>query len=97
METLSENILRPLSLYTDQKHINFFLSKLPISSIEHEENVIMTSCIPGEKVCIQRPKGVKDEMLHMYVVVLDELGMKILFTPFEMDVLKYLKMAPSRI
>lgn len=56
----------------------------------------MTSCIPGEKLCIQRPKGVKDEMLHMYIVVLEELGVKIMFTPVEVDVLKYLKMAPSQ-
>jgi len=50
----------------------------------------MTPWIPGEKVCIQRSKGVKDEMFHMYIVVLEDLGVRIPFTPFEMDVLKYL-------
>ncbi|KEH16023.1 hypothetical protein MTR_0374s0040 [Medicago truncatula] len=47
----------------------------------------MTPCIPGKKVCIQRPKGIKDEMFHMYFVVLNELGATIPLTPFEMDVL----------
>ena len=57
----------------------------------------MTPWIPGEKVCIQRSKGVKDEMFHMYIMVLEDLGVRIPFTPFEMDVLKYLNVAPSQI
>jgi hypothetical protein len=41
----------------------------------------MTPYIPREKVCIQRPKGVKDEMFHMYFVDLKELGVRIPLTP----------------
>lgn len=71
-----------------RKTLPFFRSKLSISSIGHEEDVIVTPCIPGEKVCIQCPKGVKDEMYHMYAAVLEEFRVKIPFTPFEMDVLR---------
>jgi len=40
---------------------------------------------------------VKDEMYHMYIGVLEEFRVKIPFTPFEMDVLKFFNVAPSQI
>jgi len=59
--------------------------------------MVVMPCGPGKKVCIQRPKGVKDEMYHMYVAVLEEFGANIPFISFEMDVLKFLNVAPSQI
>lgn len=97
MEAFAEDVLRSISLFTEPKDITFFWSKLSISSIGHEEDVIVTPCIPGEKVCIQCPKGVKDEMYHMYAAVLEEFKVKIPFTPFDMDVLKFVNMTPSQI
>jgi hypothetical protein len=96
MEVFSEDVLRPLSLYTDMQHINYWRSKMPISATGNEEDVLITPCL-GEKVCIQRPKGVADKMYHVYLAVLEEFGVKIPFTPFEVDVLSFLNVAPSHI
>jgi hypothetical protein len=37
MERFSEDVLRPTSLFTEAKHINFLRSKLPISSTMHKD------------------------------------------------------------
>jgi hypothetical protein len=97
MESFAEDVLRLVSLFTEPKDIIFFRSKLSISYNGHEEDVIVTPCIPNEKVCIQCPKGVKDEMYHMYAAVLEQFRVKIPFNPFEMDVLKYFNMEPLQI
>jgi len=39
--------------------------------------------------------GEHDESFLMDMAVLEEFGVKIPFTPFEMDVLKFLNVAPS--
>jgi len=96
MEVFPEDILQPLYFYTDMQRIDHWRSKNPISSTGNEEDVVITPCAV-EKVCIQRPKGVVDEMYHMYLVVLEEFGVKIPFTAFEMDVLHFLNVAPSQI
>ncbi len=53
-------------------------------------------CFPGEIVCVLRPKGVM-EIFHLYGAVLEEFGVKIPFTLFEMDVLRLLNVAPTQI
>jgi hypothetical protein len=59
--------------------------------------VVVTPCHEGEIVCHQRLEGVVDESFMMYMEVLEEYGVKISFTTFEMDVLKFLNVAPSQI
>jgi hypothetical protein len=52
---------------------------------------------PDERVCDQEMAGEGDESYFLYTAVLEEFGVKIPFTPFEMDVLKYLNVAPTQI
>jgi len=52
---------------------------------------------PGERVFDQRLEGAEEEMFLMYMTVLEEFGLRIPFTAFEMDVLKILTVAPSQI
>jgi hypothetical protein len=52
---------------------------------------------PDERVCDQEMAGKGDESYFVYTAVLEEFGVKIPFTPFEMDVLKYLNVAPTQI
>ncbi|KEH26360.1 hypothetical protein MTR_6g053030 [Medicago truncatula] len=92
----SDDVQRYESAYKDQSKVNFFRSKILDSSTMREEDIILTPCPPGEKVCTMRPKGVK-EIFHMYGAVLEEFGVKIPFTLFEMDVLRLLNVAPSQI
>jgi len=47
IEAFAEDVLRPVSLFTEPKDITFFWSKLTISSTGHEEDVIVTPYIPG--------------------------------------------------
>jgi len=85
------------SLYTDVLDVNFFRSKLDISSTGNEEDVVVFSCDVDDRVCDQEMASEQDEYFLMYMAVLEEFGMKIPFTPFEMDVLKFLNVAPSQI
>lgn len=68
-----------------------------VSSIGNEYNVILEFCIPGENVCIARPRGVKYEYFHFYVGVLEDFNIHLPFTDFESDLLKTLSIAPSQL
>ncbi|RHN51914.1 hypothetical protein MtrunA17_Chr6g0474441 [Medicago truncatula] len=92
----SDDVQRYDSAYNDQAKVNFFRSKLSVSSTKREEDIVLAPCPAGEKVCTMRPKGVK-EIFHMYDAVLEEFGVKIPFTLFEMDVLRLLNVAPTQI
>ncbi|RHN66705.1 hypothetical protein MtrunA17_Chr3g0094331 [Medicago truncatula] len=95
-ECFSDEVQRYESAYNDQAKVNFFRSKLLVSSTKREEDIVLAPCPASEKVCTMRPKGVK-EIFHMYGAVLEEFGVKIPFTLFEMDVLRLLNVAPTQI
>ncbi|RHN40827.1 hypothetical protein MtrunA17_Chr8g0359141 [Medicago truncatula] len=95
-ECFSDDVQRYDSAYNDQAKVNFFRSKLSVSSTKREEDIVLAPCPAGEKVCTMRPKGVK-EIFHMYDAVLEEFWVKIPFTLFEMDVLRLLNVAPTQI
>ncbi|AES76998.2 hypothetical protein MTR_6g090350 [Medicago truncatula] len=95
-ECFSDDVQRYDSAYNDQSKVDFFRSKILVSSTMREEDIVLSPCPPGEKVCIIRPKGVR-EVFHMYGAVLEEFGVKIPFTLFEMDVLRLLNVAPTQI
>lgn len=59
-----------------------------VSSIGNEDNVILEPCILGERVCIVRPRGVKNEYFHFYVGVLND---------FEFDLLRALNTTLSQL
>lgn len=73
------------------------LSLKNFSSTGKEDDVILEPCIPGEHVCIARPRGVKDEYFHFYVGVLQDFNNHIPFTDFEYDLLRTLNTAPSQL
>lgn len=70
------------SLYRDEKHINYFKSKINILSTGREDDVVLESCRPGEKVYVQLPCGVNDEIFHMYSTIFEDFGVMFPFTPF---------------
>lgn len=57
----------------------------------------MLPCSVDERVCDQKPRGAQDESFLMYMRVLEEFGVTVPFTEFEMGVLKFLNVAPSHI
>jgi len=59
--------------------------------------VVVLSCDLDERVRDQEMAGALDKSFLMYIAVLEEFGVKILFTAFEMDILKFLNVAPSQI
>jgi hypothetical protein len=54
-------------------------------------------CSVDERVCDQKPRGAQDESFLMYMRVLEEFGVTVPFTEFEIGVLKFLNVAPSHI
>ena len=95
-ETFGDDVQSYHSMYNDQAKVELLRSKNVVSSTGREEDVDLLPCPPGEKVCVLRPKGVK-EIFHMFGAVLEEFGLKIPFTRFEMDVLHFLNVAPTQI
>jgi len=96
MESFGDDVQSYSSMYCDQERMNFFRSKNAASSTGRQEDIDLMPCPPGEIVCVLRPKGVK-EIFHMYDAVLEEFGVKIPFTLFQMDVLRLLNVAPTQI
>jgi len=96
MENFGDDEQSYSSMYSDQARVNFFRSKNIVSSTGWEEDINLMPCPPGEIVCVLRPKGVK-EIFHMYGAILEEFGVKIPFTLFQMDVLRLLNVAPTQI
>ncbi|RHN55697.1 hypothetical protein MtrunA17_Chr5g0420781 [Medicago truncatula] len=97
MARFAEEVLVEGSLYTDVRVINLLRSKFNISSTGHEEDVVVLSCDADERVCDQEMGGEQDESFLMYMAVLEVFGVKIPFTYFEMDVPKFINVAPSQI
>jgi hypothetical protein len=62
-----------------------------------EEDVIIEPCRKGEKVCILLPDGVPSHIFYTYSHVLEDLNVKIPFTDFECEILKFLNVAPTQI
>jgi len=96
MENVGDDVQSYTSIYCDQARVNLFRSKNFVSSIGREEDIDLIPCPPSEIVCVLRPKGVK-EIFHMYDAVLEEFRVKIHFTLFQMDVLRFLNVAPTQI
>lgn len=97
MGRFADEVREEGSFYTKVSVVECFRSKLNISSTRHEEDVVVLSCDTDECVCDQEMAGELDESFIMYMAVLEEFGVKIPLTPFEMDVLKYLNVVPSQI
>lgn len=97
MACFAEEVLVEDSLYVDVSIVDSFRSKFNISSTGYEEDVVMLSCDIDERIYDQEMAGDRDESYIMYTAVLEEFGTKIPFTPFEMDVLKFINVAPSQI
>jgi len=97
IEQFTEEVRREYSLYTDKPDIDFFRSKLDISAPGKEEDVVVLSCDVDERVCDQELVGALDESFLMYMAVLEEFGVTIPFTAFEMDVLKFMNVASSQL
>jgi hypothetical protein len=97
MSLFAEEVLLEDSLYVDVSVMDLFRSKFDISATGREEDVVLLSCDPDERVCDQEMAGEGDESYFVYTAVLEEFGVKIPFTPFEMDVLKFLNVAPTQI
>lgn len=74
-----------------------FRSLRNVSSTGNEDDVILEPCILRECVCIDLPRGVKDEYFYFYVGVLEDFNIHIPFTDFESDLLKTLKIVPSQL
>jgi len=95
-ENFGDDVQSYTSIYCDQAKVNLFRSKNVVSATGREEDIDMMSCPPGEIVCVLRPKGVR-EIFHMYGVVLEEFGVWIPFTLFQMDVMRFSNVAPTQI
>lgn len=65
MKGFSGDVQHYESSYHDKASVNFLRTKIFISSTWWKEDILLTPCFPGEKVCIHPPKGVK-KMFHMY-------------------------------
>jgi hypothetical protein len=85
------------SLYTSSEKILWFRNKVKLFSSGREEDVIIEPCRKGEKVCILLPDGVPSHIFYTYSHVLEDLNVKIPFTDFECEILKFLNVAPTQI
>jgi hypothetical protein len=97
MVTFADEVRMEESLYIDVSAVDQFRSNFDISATGNEEDVVLLSCDPDERVCDQEMAGEGDESYFVYTTFLEEFGVKIPFTPFEMDVLKFLNVAPTQI
>jgi len=97
MTCFADEVRQEYSLYTDVPDIEFFRSKLNISATGNEEDVVVLSCDLDERVCEQEMAGALNESFLMYMEILEEFGVKIPFTAFVMDVLKFLNVVLSQI
>lgn len=79
----------------DEVEIAKLRSLMNISSNGNEKDIVLESCIPGERVCVIHPRLVKEEYLHLYVGVLEDFKIHLPFTEFEFDLLKTLNTAHS--
>jgi len=95
-EVFGDDVQSYTSVNCNQAKVNLFRSKNAVYATGREEYIDLRSCPPGEIVCILRPKGVR-EIIHMYGAVLEEFGVQIPFTLFQMDVLRLLNVAPTQI
>jgi hypothetical protein len=94
MFSFAEEVLVEESLYVDVSALDTFRSKFDISATGREKDVVLLSCDPDERVCNQE-MGEGDESYFMYTAVLEEFGVKIPFTPFEMDAFRGIWLFPQ--
>jgi len=97
MSQFAKEVRREHSMYTEVSDVNFFRRKLHISATNNEEDVVVLSCDEDEHVYDQESGGDLDESFFMYMAVLEEFGVTIPFTDFEMGVLKLLNVVPSHV
>jgi hypothetical protein len=82
MVPFAEEVLLEESLFVYVSALDSFRSKFNNSATGNEEDVVLLSCDPDERVCDQEMAGEGDESYFVYTAVLEEFGMKIPFTPF---------------
>lgn len=96
-DRFANGVMRVESRYTDPQQVSFFRSKLHTSSTGNEADVVLEACRSGEKICLPHPQGIADKIFRLYVVVMEDMGVKFLFKDFEVDVLRCLNVAPSKL
>lgn len=66
-----------------------------MSRIEIKDDVILELCVRGDKVCMQGPFGIENELLYFYIGVFEDFRVDIPFTFFvESYILKVPKSIP---
>lgn len=63
-------------------------------STRSNNDVLTKPCLEGKSSCMRRPQGVKGEYFFMYVYIISNLVVWLLFTIIEVDILKVVNVAP---
>lgn len=71
-----------------------FRKGLVISSISHEEDVIIYPYADSDKEFMMQPHGVVGQSFQIYACVMSDFRVKILFTLFYSDILGTINIAP---
>lgn len=81
----------------DEEEIAKLKSLNNISYTKNKDDVVLEQCIPGERVCIVRPRRVKDEYFHFYARVLEDFKIHVPFTDFKSDLLRTINTYPYEL
>lgn len=76
METTRSLLDKEVLIYNhnviDDNDISKLYSNKQISSTKNEKDVMLESCVVGERVCITRSNGVSDEYFYFYSGVIED-------------------------
>lgn len=77
--------------------MEYFHKGLNLSNLGDEEVIILESCSEDERDHIGPSDDLKDDFFYMYLPIIQDLGLIILFTIFECEVIKIINIVCSQI
>lgn len=85
------------SLYSNEERVTAFWRQIRLSSIGHEEDLILEPCYERERTDMVVVHDFLIPYLYFHLPVIYDLGVSIPFTPFEAKFLRTANVAPSEI
>lgn len=70
-------------VFINEIRVNSSHVDITVVSANDEEDIILKQCMVGKKAYVRRTHELDGEYFPMYTSVLLNMGMKILFTPYE--------------
>lgn len=86
-----------VSIYTYEEHICIFRTRVKVSSLENEDQVILEICLPSERVTSPATFDPSSFYFYFYFPFISNMIVLFPLSAYSMETIMFLNVAPSQL